>query len=130
MVQKSPNACFSADILAEAKLSADGSRFELTFAKGFKKERVSLPVRFSKELLLPIIASALPDFAPAIQGWECALNVSFWETGSSDLEPLVLLKVHGIPFGFNVDDAEQLWRDIRQAAEIAKADHGTGNKRQ
>lgn len=106
---------FVAQSLAETRTSKDRRRMELTFvdAKG-KKQTLSLPIGIAADLA-PVLNTLVET---------CAKSATFtkipkqWAVGTAQHERLLLLKFDDDPpYGFDLDVAESLWREMRDETE-------------
>ncbi len=105
-----------AQSLAETRATDDERRFEMTFvdASG-QKQTISLPV------------GVAADLVPVLQSLSAGLNrtgIGFTKipkstaVGSARHERLVLVRFDDDPpYALNVDEAENLWRGVREEAE-------------
>jgi hypothetical protein len=105
-----------AQSLAETRANYDERRFEMTFvdASG-KKQTISLPV------------AVAADLAPVLQSLSAGLGntgIGFTKmpkstaVGTARHERLVLVRFDDDPpYALNVDEAETLWRGVREEAE-------------
>ena len=107
---------FMAQSLAQTRAKDDGRRFEMTFvdASG-QKQTISLPVGVAADLV-PVLQSLSA-------GQENA-RVPFTKmpkstaVGSARHERLVLVRFDDDPpYALNVEEAENLWRGVREEAE-------------
>jgi hypothetical protein len=108
---------FIAQSLAETRTSADQRRFELTFvdARG-KKQTVSLPVGVAADLV-PVLAT-LADRLAGGKGATFTKMPKQWAVGTAQHERLLLLKFDDDPpYGFDLEVAETLWREMRDETE-------------
>jgi hypothetical protein len=107
---------FVAQSLAETRAKCDERRFEMTFvdASG-RRQTISLP------------AGVAADLVPVLQSLSAGLgNTRFGFTkmpkstavGSARHERLVLVRFDDDPpYALNLDEAESLWRGVREEAE-------------
>jgi hypothetical protein len=107
---------FVAQSLAETRAKYDERRFEMTFvdASG-KRQTISLPV------------SVAADLAPVLQSLSAGLGntcIGFTKmpkstaVGSARHERLILVRFDDDPpYALNLDEAENLWRGVREEAE-------------
>ena len=107
---------FMAQSLAETRAKYDERRFEMTFvdASG-EKQTISLPV------------GVAADLVPVLQSLSAGLNntgIQFTKkpkstaVGSARYERLVLVRFDDDPpYALNIDEAENLWRGVREEAE-------------
>src|SRR5262245_31527676 len=107
---------FMAQSLAETRAQYDERRIEMTFvdASG-EKQTISLPVRVAADLL-PVLQSLSTGLGNS--------RISFTKmpkstaVGSARHERLVLVRFDDDPpYALNVDEAENLWREVREEAE-------------
>jgi hypothetical protein len=107
---------FVAQSVAETRAAYDERRFEMTFvdASG-KKQTISLPVDVAADLV-PVLQSLSAGRSCA--GIEFTKMPRSTAVGSARYEPLVLVRFDDDPpYALNVDEAENLWRGVREEAE-------------
>ena len=106
---------FVAQSLVETHTTVDERRFEMTFvdANG-EKQTISLPVAVAVDLA-PVLQSLLAGRSNT--------NIQFTKmpkstaVGSARHEQLVLIRFDDDPpYALNVDEAEMLWRGVREEA--------------
>jgi hypothetical protein len=109
-------ATFMAQSLAETRTKNEERRFELTFlnAKG-ERQTISLPVGVVSDLV-PVLQS--------LAGHCSSRTIEFTRlpkstaVGSARHERLVLIRFDDEPpYGLDVEDADNLWRQVREEAE-------------
>src|SRR5262245_54899773 len=109
-------AKFMAQSLVETRAKHDERRFELTFldAKG-EHQTISLPVGVASDLV-PVLES--------LAGVGSSRTIEFTRlprstaVGSARHERLVLIRFDDEPpYGLDVEDADNLWRQVREEAE-------------
>jgi hypothetical protein len=109
---------FRAQSLAQTKTSKDQRSFEMTFvdAAGAKRT-ISMPVQMAADLV-PVL-SALADGATRSSRPQFTKVPKEWAVGRAQHERLVLIKFdEDPPYGLAIDDAANLWREVREEAEI------------
>lgn len=107
---------FVAQSLAGTRAKYDESRFEMTFvdASG-KKQTISLPVGIAADLV-PVLQSLAAGLNNT--GIEFTKIPKSTAVGSARHERLVLVRFDDDPpYALNLDDAENLWRGLREEAE-------------
>ena len=107
---------FVAQSVAETCAKHDERRFEVTFvdASG-RKQTISLPVGVAADLV-PVLQS----LAAGLSHTDIAFTKMPKSTavGSARYERLVLVRFDDDPpYALNVDEAENLWRGVREEAE-------------
>jgi hypothetical protein len=107
---------FTAQSLAETRAKYEERRFEMTFVDACgEKQTISLPV------------GVAADLVPVLQSLSAGLNntgIPFTKkpkstsVGSARYERLVLVRFDDDPpYALNIDEAENLWRGVREEAE-------------
>jgi hypothetical protein len=107
---------FMAQSLAETRANYDQRRFEMTFvdASG-KKQTISLPVAVAADLA-PVLQSLSAGLGNAGIGFTKMPKST--AVGSARHERLVLVRFDDDPpYALNIDEAENLWRGVREEAE-------------
>lgn len=107
---------FVAQSVAETRAKYDERRFEITFvdASG-KKQTISLPVGVAADLV-PVLQSLSAGLDNA--GIEFTKMPKSTAVGSARHERLVLVRFDDDPpYALNIDEAEYLWRGVREEAE-------------
>ncbi len=109
---------FEAQSLAETKIADDGRRFEMTFVDAAGAKRIiSIPSRIAADLV-PVLAS-LAEGLDRANGPRFTKVPKEWAVGRAQHERLVLIKFdEDPPYGLAIDDAANLWREVREEAEI------------
>jgi hypothetical protein len=109
---------FRAQSLTQTKTAKDGRSFEMTFvdAAGAKRT-ISMPVHVAADLL-PVLSSLAESLARP-KGPQFTKVPREWAVGRAQHERLVLIKFdEDPPYGLAIDDAANLWREVREEAEI------------
>ena len=109
------SATFMAQSLVETRANSDERRFEMTFvdASG-RRQAISLPVRLAADLV-PVLQSLS---AGPNNGCRITRIPKSTAVGSARHEPLVLIRFDDEPpYALNIDDAENLWREVREEAQ-------------
>ncbi len=107
---------FMAQSLAETRAKYDERRFEMTFvdASG-EKQTISLPVGVAADLV-PILQSLSAGLSNT--GIRFTKMPKSTAVGSARHERLVLVRFDDDPpYALNIDEAESLWRGVREEAE-------------
>jgi hypothetical protein len=107
---------FVAQSLAETRAKYDERRFEMTFvdASG-KKQTISLPVGVAADLA-PVLQSLSGGLGNTRIGFTKMPKTT--TVGSARHERLVLVRFDDDPpYALNLDEAENLWRGVREEAE-------------
>jgi hypothetical protein len=109
-------ATFMAQSLAETRARDDARRFEMTFvdANG-QKQTISLPAAVAADLaaVLQSLSAGLSDTGLGFTKMPRSTAV-----GSARHERLVLVRFDDDPpYALNIDEAESLWRGVREEAE-------------
>ena len=109
-----------AQSLTETRATDDQRRFEMTFvdASG-QKQAISLPVAVAADLVavLQSLSAGLRD-AGAGAGIGFTKMPRSTAVGSARHERLVLVRFDDDPpYALNIDEAENLWRGVREEAE-------------
>src|SRR5512145_2721083 len=107
---------FMAQSLAQTRAKDDGRRFEMTFvdASG-KKQTISLPIGVAADLV-PVLQSLSAGLGNARIGFTKMPKST--AVGSARHERLVLVRFDDDPpYALNLDEAENLWRGVREEAE-------------
>ena len=109
---------FRAQSLAQTKTSKDGRCFEMTFVDAAGARRtISLPVQVAADLA-PVLTS-LSESLGRPQGPQFTKVPKEWAVGRAQHERLVLIKFdEDPPYGLAIDEAAQMWREVREEAEI------------
>ena len=109
---------FPAQTLLKTKISEDHRTFELTFADAEGRTRsISMPSRVAADLV-PILNS-LAASLPSADGPKFTKVPKDWAVGHSHHERLVLIRFdEDPPYGLAIDDAADLWREVREEAEM------------
>jgi hypothetical protein len=110
-------ARFKAQTVSETKLKADERRLEMTFvdAEG-KRQVVSLPSIVASDLAA-VLKSVSAEGNPKGRG-EFTRKPRQTAIGSAAHERLVLIRFDDEPpYGLDPDEAESLWRGLREEAE-------------
>jgi hypothetical protein len=108
---------FVAQSLAETRAKPDERRFEMTFVDADGRRRtISLPVAVAADLV-PVLQSLSAGLGDG--GGTLFTKVpKSTAVGSARHERLVLVRFDDDPpYALNVDDAENLWREVREEAE-------------
>jgi hypothetical protein len=108
---------FVAHSLLETRVTEDEHRFELTFvsANG-SKHTVSIPSRVAADLM-PVLAS-LASRLNHVGGPKFTRMPKQCAVGQAVGERLVLIKFDDEPpYGLPVEEAEALWRELREESE-------------
>ena len=107
---------FMAQSLVETRASIDGRRFEMTFvdASG-ERQTISLPVGVAADLV-PVLQSLSAGCGnPAMQFTKMPKSAA---VGSARHARMVLIRFDDDPpYALGVDEAEHLWREVREEAE-------------
>jgi hypothetical protein len=107
---------FMAQSLAQTRARYDERRFEMTFVDaGGQTHTISLPVSVAADLvpLLQSVAAELGKSSIPLTKMPRSTAV-----GSARHERLVLVRFDDDPpYALNVDEAENLWRGVREEAE-------------
>ncbi len=105
---------FAAQSLVETRTSDDGRRLELTFADGRGSKRtISLPVEVAADLV-PVLRT----LAASTDGARLTKMPKRCAVSTARHERLVLIKFDDDPpYGLDLDEAETLWREVREGAE-------------
>jgi hypothetical protein len=105
---------FAAQSLVETKTSEDRRRLELTFVDGRgERHAISLPVEVAADL-----APVLKTLAASADGAKLTKIPRRCEVGTARHERLVLIRFDDDPpYGLDLDEAETLWREVREGAE-------------
>jgi hypothetical protein len=106
---------FAAQSLAETRTSDDGRCLELTFVDGSgRRQTVSLPIKLAADL-----APVLKTLATGSGGAKLTKMPKRCAVGTARHERLVLIKFDDDPpYGLDLDEAETLWREVRDGAEV------------
>jgi hypothetical protein len=106
---------FAAQSLVETRTSDDGRRLELTFADGSGgRQTISLPLKLAGDL-----APVLRTLAAGSGGAKLTRMPKRCAVGTARHERLVLIKFDDDPpYGLDLDEAETLWREVRDGAEV------------
>ena len=107
---------FMAQSLAETRAKDDERRFEMTFvdASG-QKQTISLPVGVAADLV-PVLLSL--SAGPGNSSLPFTKMPKSTAVGRARHERLVLVRFdNDPPYALNVDEAESLWRGVREEAE-------------
>jgi hypothetical protein len=109
---------FRAQSLAQTRASKDGRSVEITFADAAGAKRtISLPLRLAADLA-PVLSSLAADLDRK-GGPRFTKVPKEWAVGRAQHERLVLIKFdEDPPYGLALDDAANLWREVREEAEI------------
>jgi hypothetical protein len=107
---------FVAQSLAETRAKYDERRFEMTFVDASGKEQtISLPVSVAAELA-PVLQSLAAGLGNACIGFTKMPKST--AVGSARHERLILVRFDDDPpYALNLDEAENLWRGVREEAE-------------
>jgi len=108
---------FMAQALVETRAKNDERRLEMTFVDaGGQRQIISLPAGVAADL-----SSVLQSLSAGLNN---SINIQFTKmpkltaVGSARHERLVLIRFDDEPpYGLNVDEAENLWREVREEAE-------------
>jgi hypothetical protein len=109
-------ATFRAQSLVETRAKPDERRFEMTFVDAAgQRHAISLPLSVAAELV-PVLQSLSAGMSnPDIRFTRIPKSTA---VGSARHEPLVLIRFDDEPpYALNVDDAENLWREVREEAQ-------------
>jgi hypothetical protein len=109
---------FLAQSLVETKTAKDGQRFEMIFVDAAGARRtISIPTRIAADLV-PVLAALAENLGPS-HGPRFTKVPKEWAVGRAQHERLVLIKFdEDPPYGLAIDDAANLWREVREEAEI------------
>lgn len=105
---------FAAQSLVETRTSEDQRRLELTFLDDAgRKKTISLPIKLAADLV-PV----LKTLAASSDGAKLTRIPKRCAVGTARHERLVLIKFDDDPpYGLDLDEAETLWREVREGAE-------------
>lgn len=106
---------FAAQSLVETRTSEDQRRLELTFLDDAgRKKTISLPIKLAADLV-PV----LKTLAASSDGAKLTRIPKRCAVGTARHERLVLIKFDDDPpYGLDLDEAETLWREVREGAEV------------
>jgi hypothetical protein len=111
---------FHAQSLSETKSAASGRHLELTFidANG-GKQTISLPTHVAANLA-GVLASLSASGASSHHATRFTKMPKLWAVGRAAHERFVLLRFDDDPpYALDVEEAEHLWREVRDEAENA-----------
>jgi hypothetical protein len=106
---------FIAQSLAETRATTDERRFEMTFVNASgQQQTISLPVGVAADLV-PVLQSLSAGLSnTSIQFTKMPKSTA---VGSARHDRLVLIRFDDDPpYALNVDEAEMLWRGLREEA--------------
>lgn len=108
---------FMAQSLVQTRTKDDERRFEMTFVDaGGRRRTISLPVGVATDL-----AAVLQSLAASVVNGgriEFTRMPKLTAVGSAPHERLVLIRFDDEPpYGLNLEEAESLWREVREEAE-------------
>jgi hypothetical protein len=109
---------FIAQSLVETRARSSERRFEMTFVDaGGRRQTVSVPVGVAADL-----ASVLQSLSAAVDNggkMQFTRMPKLTAVGRARHERLVLIRFDDEPpYGLNVEEAESLWREVREETEI------------
>jgi hypothetical protein len=107
---------FMAQSVAATQTKYDERRFEMTFVDATgQKQTISLPVGVAADLV-PVLQSL--SAGTSNTGVEFTKMPKSTAVGSAQHERLVLVRFDDDPpYALNIDEAETLWRGVREEAE-------------